>query len=125
MSEVLAEIIGDITMLLIVIILMLYITYRDDKRQDMTEARYDKLIIRMMDSMTSQHAHKQELIADIKELSIIISKMSGGVERIVNDMNDMANDVKNISSDTKHIKPSLQIIADKIDSEFDATNLKK
>ncbi len=125
MSDIIIEVIGDITMLLIVTALMLYISYRDDKRQDMTEIRYDRLIGKIMDDVANQQMYKQELITDIKELSIIISKISGNVERIVNDMNDMTNDVKNISSDTKHIKPSLQIIADKIDSEFSATNLKK
>lgn len=119
MSDVIIEIIGDITMLLIITALMLYISYRDDKRQDMTETRYDKLIGKIMDNVVDQQTYKQELITEIKELSIIISKISVNVEKISNDVNEMTIEAKNVSSETKHAVSSLQVITNKIDTEFD------
>lgn len=113
MNEVIAEIIGDITMLLIVVILMLYTANRDDKRQDMTEARYDKLIGNLMDNIANQQVYKQELATEIKELSTTLSKISVGMERISNDVNDINSNTKNISSETEKVVSSIQATMDK------------
>lgn len=122
MSDIIIEIIGDITMLLIVTALMLYISYRDDKRQDITEIRYDRLIGKIMDNVVNQQMYKQELISEIKELSIMISKISGDVERIANNVDEMTSEIKNISSKTKGAIPSLQTIGNRMETEFKTRN---
>lgn len=103
-DEISIGLMKDFIMFSIIIILILYLTYRDKKRQDIIDARYDKLIGRMMDNISEQQErYKKEIVAEVRELSSAISKVFTGVERVVVGVNDVQKEATKVTDSVRDV----------------------
>jgi len=145
LTEVEVELIGDLIVLAIFTLLVLYIIHRDTKRQDIADTRYDKLIHDIIDNISKQQdQYKQEIITEIRQLSDAIIKVLNGTERVVNGVKDvqfevikvssgvdrvvtevdrMTEGINDVSSGIKDIVSSLREITKIIDKELEARNV--
>jgi methyl-accepting chemotaxis protein len=145
LTEVEVELIGDLIVVAIFTILVLYIIHRDTKRQDFADIRYDKLIHGIIDNISKQQdQYKQEIITEIRELSDAVikvlkgtervvsgvkdvesevTKVSSGVDRVVNEVDRVTTGIGEVSSGIKNIVLSLQTITNIIDKELEARNV--
>lgn len=104
MEDVYIEMFSDLAMILIVIIFIFYLTYRDNKRQIFLDERYDKLISRMIDNIGQQQSsYKIEIISEIRELSIYVAKVFTGIEKVSLGVNQIQQEVGKVTEEIKNV----------------------
>ncbi len=109
----LGDLIGHLTILLIVIILILYIMQKDAKRIDLTEDRYDKLINSLIDNITKQQdSYKKEIVSEVRDLSTMTAKVFTGIEEIVSGIKDIKSEVINVKDTAKDVSIDVDRITD-------------
>lgn len=104
MEDIYIEILSDLIMLLMIAVLIFYLTYRDTKRQDFLDARYDKLITKMIDNIGQQQfSYKTEVVSEVKELSVAMTKVFVGVESVTSGVKDVQTEVIKMTDAVKEV----------------------
>lgn len=115
-DDIIMEVISDLVMLLSMIILVFYLTYRDSKRQDIIDARYDKLIGNMIDNISRQQsAYKEEMVSEVKELTIATSHVLTGVERVASGVKDVQLEVIKVIESVKDVSFGVERVVNEVD----------
>lgn len=120
MDDIYIEIFSDLTMMLIVIISIFYLTNRDNKRQDFLNTKYDKLFTRMIDNIVQQQSSCQtELISEIRELSISMSKIFTEIEKISTGIDQIQKEVGKVTVEVKNVSFGEETLAEEITKATD------
>lgn len=116
MEQVFIEILGDLVILLVMVVLIFYITHRDAKRQDFLDARYDKLITKMMDNIgQQQYIFKTEILSEVKELSSTISKVFVGIENVSIGVSQVQQEVFKVTEGVNNVSLGVERIVNEVD----------
>lgn len=118
--ETIADILGHLSILIIVVILILYMMHRDAKRQEILGVRYDKFISIMLDNVTKQQdLYKKEIIAEVRELSTVIVKVFAGIERVVIGVKDLQLEVTKVTDNVKEVSSGVDRVVVEVDRMID------
>ncbi len=121
-DDLILEIVSDIIMTLLFAIVVLYLIHRDDKKLDLMNTRYDKVINNMLDTLVKQQTgYKQEIVADLKTFSVAIEKMADGINQAVKELKEI--EIEFVRSKTNHLKLPIDIAKEsKITEKQDQKN---
>lgn len=92
MSDLSILIVSNLFMFIGIVIIIAYLVRRDTLRQSITDTRYDSVIKGLIEDITKNQAtYKQEIINEVKELTIATTNVLLGVERIVGSVEKFAD----------------------------------
>jgi methyl-accepting chemotaxis protein len=75
-----------------IVIIIAYLVRRDTLRQSITDTRYDSVIKGLIEDVTKNQAtYKQEIVDNVKELTLATTNVLVGVERIVVEVEKFAD----------------------------------
>lgn len=102
MSDISVLIISNFLMFIGIVIIIIYLVRRDTLRQSITDTRYDSVIRGLIEDITKNQAtYKQDIIDEVKELTLAttnvlvgVERIVGGVEKVVTSVNEVSNDVE-------------------------------
>jgi methyl-accepting chemotaxis protein len=81
-----------------VVILILYLVYRDNKKLEIVNTKYEKLITEFLNNITkTQTTYKEEVISNIKELSISTLKVFSAIETNISEVKKVTSGVNNVT----------------------------
>lgn len=102
MSDASILIVSNLLIFVAVAIIISYLVRRDTLRQSQIDKRYDSIITGLISDVTKQQAtYKQEIVDNVKELTLAttnvlvgVERIVGGVEKVVASVNDVSNNVE-------------------------------
>jgi len=85
-----------------IVIIIAYLVRRDTYRQHITDIRYDSIIKGLIQDITKNQAtYKQEIVDNVKELTLAttnvlvgVERIVGGVEKVVAGVNEVSNNIE-------------------------------
>lgn len=102
MSDISILIVSNLFMFIGIVIIIAYLVRRDTLRQSITDTRYDSVIKGLIQDVTKNQAtYKQEIVNEVRELTLAttnvlvgVERILGGVEKVVTSVNDVSNNVE-------------------------------
>lgn len=102
MSDISILIISNLFMFIGIVIIIAYLVRRDTLRQYITDTRYDSIISGLIQDITKNQAtYKQEIVNEVKELTLATTNVLVGVERIVSGVEKVVASVNEVSNDVE------------------------
>ena len=92
MSDISILIVSNLVIFVAVSIIIWYLVHRDTVRQSIMDKRQDSIIQGLIEDVTKNQAtYKQEIINEVKELTIATTNILIGVERVVSGVEKFAD----------------------------------
>lgn len=99
MSDVSILIISNLLMFVGVVIIIAYLVRRDTITQQVIDKRYDNVIQGLIQDVTKNQAtYKQEIVSEVRELTLATTNVLVGVERVVSGVEKIVTGVNEVSN---------------------------
>lgn len=107
----------------LVVILILYLVYRDNKKLELVDQKYEKMITVFVKSITDkQTVYKEEIINNMKELSsstlkvftsienniLEVRKVTAGVNQVTTGVEDVEREVQKVTSGVQGVENEVE-----------------
>lgn len=102
-------IISDWVFHVAVVFLILYLVYRDNKKLEMVDNKYEKMIIHFVKDITDkQILYKEEIVINMKELSSSTLKVFSAIENNIIEVRKVTAGVNQVTSGVQDVELEVQ-----------------
>ena len=114
-DDLMLHIVSNVILMLFILMIIIYLNRRDEKKLDVLDARYDKLIVNMLNTITKQQdIYKNEIISDIRELSGATFKVMVGIEKVVEGVKEVEKEVNRVTDESSNINSGISLVVGEV-----------